>query len=193
MRRWPALNICFFAAIVAAGCRWSQQSYPSAYEGEVRFEHCYRLDEARTEFQEVRRRCWADWIHSFTYGQSRDRIDYATRRERALAQAQSNGESAPPASAAADPARTRGVSSPIPTSALAPPPPTVSQDAGTNAATSPALALTASNDGTRRAAPGALCAGSCGQGWIECGQGCKVVGCQSGCDNRYRNCMRACF
>jgi hypothetical protein len=193
MRLSPALNICLFAAIVACGCRWSHQSYPSAYEGEVRFEHCYRLDEEYAQPQEVRHRCWYDWVHSYTYGQPRDRIDYATRRERALAQAQANGKNAPPASATVDPARARGPSSPTPTSAFAPPPRTVERDAAADAPASSAVAPDASNDALRRPAPGALCAGSCSAKWVECGQGCKVAACLTGCDSRYKSCMRGCF
>jgi hypothetical protein len=193
MRAWLPLNICLFAAVVATGCRWSQQSYPSAHEGEVRFEHCYRLDEEGTESQDVRCRCWREWVHAHTYGQSRDRIDYATRRERALAQAQANGENAPPASATVDPARAGAVSSPVPTSAFASPPRTVSPDAGTDTPASTVLALAASNDAPRRPVPGAVCAGSCGAKWLDCGQGCKAAGCQSSCDSSYRSCMRACF
>jgi hypothetical protein len=186
MRAGPALNICFFAAVAVCGCRWSGRSYPSAYEGEVRFEHCYRLDEEYVEPQEARRRCWRDWIRSYTYGQSRDRIDYATHRERALADALAHGENAPPASATVDPARARGQSSPAPTNAFAPPPPTVSLDAGTDAIAVP-------SEPPRRPAPGAACAASCGAAWAECGRGCKVTACQSSCDNRYKSCMRGCF
>jgi hypothetical protein len=189
MRPWPALNICLFATVVASGCRWSHQSYPSAYEGEVRFEHCYRLDEECTQPQEIRRQCWQDWIRSYTYGQSRDRIDYATTREQALARAQANGESAPPASTTVDPARTRGEASPAPTSAFAPPPRTLPQDAGADAPGAPA----ASNDALHRLAPGTLCASSCSARWLECGLGCKATDCQSTCDSRYKSCMRKCF
>jgi hypothetical protein len=194
MRLRSPLNICFFVAIAAAGCKWSHQSYPSAYEGEVRFEHCYRLDEECTASPEQRRRCWRDWVRSYTYGQSRDRIDYATRRERALAQAQANGENAPPAIAAVDPARVRAAASPTPTSAFAPPPRTVSPDGGTDVPSLPVLALAASAEGVRRTSPGSLCAGSCGSAWLECGQGCnKTAACLARCDDHYRTCMRGCF
>jgi hypothetical protein len=194
MRPPAALNICFFVTLLAPGCRWSGGSYPSAYEGEVRFEHCYRLDEQFAEAPEVRRRCWHDWIRSYTYGQSRDRVDYAVRRERALADAQANGTHAPPANTTVDPARVAGQGSPVPTSAFASPPPTLPHDAGTDdAALASAVALTAAPDPPEHSAPGAACARSCWSSWLQCGQRCKGNACQSSCNTRYRACMRRCF
>jgi len=54
-------------------------------EGTLRFEHCYRLDLNAETATPHRRACWQEWVTSYTYGQSRDRIEYARRRVRSLA------------------------------------------------------------------------------------------------------------
>ena len=57
----------------------------SIYEGDVRFEHCYRLDLDLNIAPTHREACWKQWLTSYTYGQARDRIEYARRRVRAFA------------------------------------------------------------------------------------------------------------
>ena len=50
------------------------------YEGNVRFEHCYRLDLDPTIAPAHRRACWQDWLARHTYAQSGDRLSYARQR-----------------------------------------------------------------------------------------------------------------
>jgi len=57
-------------------------SVQSIHEGGVRFEHCYRLDLDEEVTPGHREACWKEWLASYTYGQSADRIDYARRRIR---------------------------------------------------------------------------------------------------------------
>lgn len=60
----------------AAACGAS----PSAlHEGDLRFEHCMALDHEQTKPQ-FRRACWEEWVRYYSFGQTRDRIDYATSR-----------------------------------------------------------------------------------------------------------------
>jgi hypothetical protein len=59
-------------------------SYQRVYEGDVRFEHCYHLDADPRVSQEARRECWAEWAGGHTQGQTRDRVEYAATRQRAL-------------------------------------------------------------------------------------------------------------
>ncbi len=167
-------------------------TYQSVYEGDVRFEHCYRLDEERQVSIGDKLRCWHDWCEKYTYGQTRDRIEYALTRERTLGQARASGErNAPPGVFTPVAANA----SPQPTNAFAPPPPTMTQDAGAadadRRAAVAALAQPASTP--LPAAPGASCGVTCGKTWGQCGQECKASSCQASCDERYRNCMRACF
>src|SRR4051812_43678576 len=88
MGRRLALNICGSIAMAATSC---SVTYQSIYENDVRFEHCYRLDEERAVPIEQKRACWQAWGRSSTYGQSRDRIEYARARDRALYDAQVAG------------------------------------------------------------------------------------------------------
>src|SRR5262249_55686964 len=117
-----------------AGC---SLSYQSVYEGDVRFEHCYRLDEEHRVPIGDKVACWHDWSQKYTYGQTRDRIEYALARERTLSLAQASGErSAPPGASTA----LATIASPQPTNAFAPPPPTMVRDAGADVDQRPAVA-----------------------------------------------------
>src|SRR5258708_27424562 len=94
-------------------------TYQSLYEGDVRFEHCYRLDEEKQVPVAEKQRCWHEWTQKHTYGQARDRVDYALGRERALGRTQASGESR----TARGPGFPNGVTrAPHPTSPFLPPP-----------------------------------------------------------------------
>jgi hypothetical protein len=165
-------------------------TYQSLYEGDARFEHCYRLDEEKQIPLQEKQRCWHDWSSKHTYGQSRDRIEYALGRERALGQTLASGEAAP-----------RGlvfpggiIWAPQPMSAFAPPPQIMSRDAGApDAERAAAASLTERTDSPPVLAPGASCGGACSKVWVHCGEQCKMTECRAGCDDRYRVCMRSCF
>lgn len=168
-------------------------TYQSMYEGDVRFEHCYRLDEERQVPIGDKRICWHAWSQKYTYGQTRDRIEYALARERTLGQALASGERSAPPGASASTANANA--SPQPTSAFAPPPPTMTRDAGAADADRQPLvaAFVQPAIGPLPSAPGATCGGTCGKTWAQCREACKGGSCQSDCDDRYRLCMRACF
>jgi len=63
------------------GCGPSIQPIP---EGGVRFEHCYRLDLDPRIAPAHRHACWKQWLEVYSYGQSRDRLEYSQRRVRDL-------------------------------------------------------------------------------------------------------------
>jgi hypothetical protein len=174
----------------------------------VRFEHCYRVDEERQIPIADKRQCWREWAHRYSYGQSRDRIGYAMARERTLAEAQAAGAQSAPRGAAGMPPHPL----PQPTNAFAPPPPTLrpasaAEDGGATSESSGAAREVAAADAGIRAggalaaatsvavpdAPGASCAGACGNTWSSCKQQCKAAACRTECDEHYRGCMRACF
>lgn len=124
--RWAAREAASIGAgvVLAAGAAGAfagcGANYQSVYEGDIRFEHCYRLDEDPAT--PVRRKwsCWREWNRGYTYGQSRERTEYGLARERALASARG----AP--TEGADRAPSAGViACPMPTDAFAPPPPTL--------------------------------------------------------------------
>jgi hypothetical protein len=190
-------------------------TYRSVYEGDVRFEHCYRVDEERHVPIHDKLQCWREWTRRYHYGQSRDRLGYALARERTLAQAMAAGELAAPRGAMGTAQR----SLPQPISAYVPPPQTMtpasasSEASASNGAHSgpPAAAdrgaiqvapsaersfLAAERPAAASPladAPGASCAGACGKTWVLCKQPCKGESCRSTCDEQYRGCMRACY
>jgi hypothetical protein len=194
--RFP-LGFLHVTAILCAAAALSTAcslTYQSLYEGDARFEHCYRIDEEKQIPPHEKQRCWHDWNAKHTYGQSRDRIEYAMARERTLGQTLASGETAP-----------RGlvfpggiIWAPQPMSAFAPPPQIMSRDAGTpDAERAPAAAAFAGRPDPpppSAVAPGTSCGGACNKVWVQCGEQCtKMNGCQTGCDDRYRVCMRSCF
>jgi hypothetical protein len=94
------------------------------YEGQIRFEHCYRLDFDQNIVQSHRKACWEDWRARYTKGQTKDRVEYAQRRIDALA----NGEQvtltlpAPSASDAGNRPLVSKQTAPVPTNPHLPPP-----------------------------------------------------------------------
>jgi hypothetical protein len=184
-----ALSALLCVALAPLACGPSVQSI---YEGDVRFEHCYRLDLDLNIAPTHREACWKQWLTSYTYGQPRDRIEYARRRVRAFA----SGDVTRPTLATGSESRPQRrefyLVVPEPTSAHAPPPPTatpVYTDAGPPVASSTA---------TPTRAPGASCADECTRSWRSCGAACGPGGgaseaaCKS-CEPDYKRCMKRCF
>ena len=73
------------AAALAAAVGGCGPSVQSIREGNIRFEHCYRLDLDQNIARTHRLTCWRQWVDSYAYGQTRDKIEYARRRARYLA------------------------------------------------------------------------------------------------------------
>ena len=59
-------------------------SFQTIYENDARFEHCYALDDSATASLDKKARCWRDWKEHHTFGQTRDRVEYAQSRYVAL-------------------------------------------------------------------------------------------------------------
>ncbi|WP_437295046.1 hypothetical protein [Sorangium sp. So ce426] len=185
--------LCLAAASVTA----CGASINAVYEGDVRFEHCMALDSLADVKPTLRRACWDEWLQFCTFGQTRDRVEYATLRARQLSHASDfdEGEWTPPSS--------RAPAVPEPTSALAPPPRLLTADVAAPAATEEAHADPAANDGGAAASasntaeeaapPGAKCSASCQTDWKECQDDCKSAACEKGCSGKYTRCMRRCF
>jgi hypothetical protein len=55
-------------------------SFEVLAEGDLRFVHCDRLDLDPKIAPSHRLHCWREWRRTYTYGQTRDRVDYAQRR-----------------------------------------------------------------------------------------------------------------
>lgn len=189
----PALSaLCSFgcvtlAALFASNCGPSVQSI---YEGDVRFEHCYRLDLDLNIAPTHREACWKQWLTSYTYGQARDRIEYARRRVRAFA---SGDVTRPSLEASSEPTTQRRqfyLVVPEPTSAHAPPPPI--------ATAVPSASVSAESAPATPATPAATCTAACDSAWRSCENACAPDGgasetaCKS-CAPDYKRCMKRCF
>ena len=98
-------------------------SFQAIYEGNARFEHCYALEESAQKPAVEKVDCWRDWSEHYTYGQTRDRIHYATARYVALSQSTSvpTDEAMMMAAPGMTP-RQSSITAPAPTNAFAPPP-----------------------------------------------------------------------
>ncbi len=135
------------------------------YEGNVRFEHCYRLDLDPTIAPTHRRACWQDWLARHTYAQSGDRLSHAQQRLLALdkgdqATLSLDIDAGPQGQPAAD-----GV--PMPSSIHAAPPPKAIE-----AVPAPSQAPSSATK-TARAPPEAECSDGCRARWSECSSGCE--------------------
>lgn len=170
-------------------------SVQSIYEGNVRFEHCYRLDLEVDTAPTHREACWKEWLGMYTYGQPRDRIEYARRRSRAFATGDVDCPKLDIGDAKKAEARQFYLVVPAPTSVHAPPPPIATRwygDAGT-----PPTAPTAPT-ATLAALPQDDCGGGCRDSYQTCTHSCdpdadKPSPACKACDPDYRACMKRCF
>jgi hypothetical protein len=165
-------------------------SFQAVYENDARFEHCYALEETEAASLQQKSDCWGDWTRNHTYGQTRDRVEYARNRHEALlaVPAQPTDEAmmmgAPGEVKAGDTA-----AAPTPTNAFAPPPKMDSRDGGgpvstwiLDAAVAPAP--------TQRP-PGADCIDECTASWNTCRQSCGIK--CDGCDKTSKTCVAECM
>jgi hypothetical protein len=158
-------------------------SFQAVYEGDVRFEHCYALDQSPAS-PDAKKDCWRDWLHDYTYGQSRDRVEYAGSRYSEL----SLDPTLP--SEEKEVRKPRIVAVPAPTSAFVPPPITAEHP---TADPSPAVAPSGPpKTAVTSHAPGEDCAEGCSEYWKTCKAGCKGATCET-CDKAYKLCVPGCF
>lgn len=178
------------ALFVVAGVLGCGPSVQSIYEGSVRFEHCYRLDlelEVATTHREA---CWKNWLERYTYGQSRDRLEYARRRVRAFAAGDTDR---PQLKIGGDDQETRQfyLVVPAPTSVHASPPP-IATRVNLPGETPPDPSSTPSAKSAAKPTPGEECATACKSAFSSCSDACasdaKSTACKS-CDPDYKKCM----
>jgi hypothetical protein len=172
-------------------------SFQAVYEGDVQFEHCYAVDESAHASLREKAECWRDWTKNYTYGQTRDRVEYAaSRRDALFAVAQNPTDEMLMEGAPGGGFRKKVISAPSPTSVFAPPPNTMPEieDAGAHDAELP---RNVTQTGPRP--PSWSCTDSCGQGWRSCQEGCDDAGAATSagtcaaCKDAYARCMTACF
>lgn len=200
-RAYHGVRIAAISCAVAVSTAWivpgCGASYQAIYEGEVRFEHCYRLDEDPEIPLTQRRECWREWTKFYTFGQTRDRLEYALRRQRELT-AKIENPNADDDSLAETPAlEAKPLVAPAPTSPFAPPPRVQDEqpDAGSQkGALEPAELLDMLTSG--RVPPTQPCVIQCLSRWRRCTETCGPENneeCRKGCDATYKACGTRCF
>jgi hypothetical protein len=190
-----ALALPLLATGWVSGCGPSVQSI---YEGNVRFEHCYRLDLDANIAPTHRLACWREWLRVYTYGQVRDRIEYARQRVGALEQGDNSRPSLNLMAGRRPEERSWYLSEPAPTSAHAPPPPMWKAESKAGEAP-PAPPASVEAKPVPKETPGEVCARDCRGTLSTCREECagdagaeKSKKCQ-GCEPDYKKCMRRCF
>ncbi|EYF05874.1 hypothetical protein, partial [Chondromyces apiculatus] len=86
----PGVVLFGLTALAATGCG---AGLNAVYEGDVRFERCMALDTMMDVKPTIRQACWEEWSAYYTYGQTRDRVEYAATRRRQLGQTSNFDES----------------------------------------------------------------------------------------------------
>jgi hypothetical protein len=185
-------EFALLASIALAGCGAGLESI---HESNVRFEHCYRLDMDPEIAPSHRYHCWRDWTHTYAYGQSRDRIEYAHRRILTLEAGDTHIMTVHDAprprervfSVVGGPAENEpAMASPAPTNAHKPPPATAPKHDGPTAAPQQSASATE--------LPGAPCTGRCESPMKACLAACGSNNDDcAACREDYRACMRRCF
>lgn len=194
MTRARSLFLALLGALalpgLAAAALHCGPSFQAVYEGDVQFEHCYALDETTNTAMKDKAECWRDWLAHYTYGMTRDRVEYAVTRHYALTVASRlPTDDVLQQSAPGGGFRKNLISAPAPTSVFAPPPNTmpIAEDSGApfdaEAARAPVLQIRA---------PGFECADRCERGWQSCKGSCAGRKCDA-CDRSHSQCMVSCF
>jgi hypothetical protein len=203
---------------VLGGCG---PGFQAIYEGNARFEHCYGLEETPQSTMREKGDCWRDWSDHYTYGQTRDRVQYAIARYVALSQAPNvpTDEALMMAAPGVTP-RLSTITAPAPTSAFAPPPKVLDQGGGSSGALGTAPAAPAAGaaalapptasaprapatSAAKAAAmlPGAPCSDGCSAAFRACSDAspkaadddAKTPKGGATCGDRFKTCMRACY
>jgi hypothetical protein len=132
---------------------------------------------ARLAGPTLQRACWEEWNSFYTFGQTRDRIEYARYRRRVLGTASDFDEGE-------DPPRKLAGSAPDPTSAIAPPPSMmVSADGGVEGGSPAAEKITLVG----------TCTAGCERGLETCRDTCKrTPPCEQACTARLKRCTARC-
>jgi hypothetical protein len=207
-RRARSLGLGFVAsALLAVACG---PSFQVVYEGDARFEHCYAIDDTPTVAMQEKTECWTQWMKSYTYGQTRNRVDYAAMRAKALQEAHAapTDEAVMGAAPGGGSAAPVGVDEPLTTNAFATPPKTMNEiDGGRPVDAAPAPVVSAkpdakgssapttassSVDNGPHATPAGVCTDACHAKWSTCRNVCTGRACPT-CDSTYSGCMKSCF
>lgn len=167
-RSWARLFLLTPALALSLASAACGPSMRTLVESDMRFEHCYRIDDDPKTPLDSKRGCWSQWTAHYAKGQDRARVTYAKQRLHVL-----DGVMATTPPPVASP-----VACPSPSSPYAPPP-AVAPKTGGEVAT---------------AAPAPACAEACTKAWRTCTTPCgSTMTCVNECDDRFRSCVKACL
>ncbi|HEY2516236.1 MAG TPA: hypothetical protein VGI39_35435 [Polyangiaceae bacterium] len=198
-----ALGGALLAAASGLACG---PSYQALYEGDARFEHCYALEETSAAMGQ-KRECWHDWTDHYTYGQTRDRVEYAYARYGALSRAPVAPTDEAMMEAAPGEGRASAIAAPAPTSAFAPPPKVLTDTSGEgpqDPSNLPGYIDAGADDAVRDASlPEPTCSEKCGVALERCRERQKCEDVDGGrilrrravcetCTNTYAKCKKGC-
>jgi len=163
--------------MLAQGCG---PSFEAIQEGDLRFAHCDRLDLDPNIAPSHRLHCWREWRRVYTYGQTRDRVEYAQRR---IAEVVS-GDPDPPFELPDGAGRPASDAIPGAANPLRSPPPAVVPLEGGEAALA---------DDAAPSDLGPACRSRCEAGRAACAPGCETQprGCKD-CEISLRVCLDNC-
>lgn len=192
--RRPLLLVISSGVMQACG-----PSFQVVYEGDSRFEHCYALDENQNVLMQQKSDCWADWMKHYTYGQTRDRVEFAAMRYRAIMRADTLPTDEAIMGAAPGEGKSTAIhAAPAPTSAFAPPPMTnANTEAGApatpNAEPLPSVSEPSSRPPSSPPRPrAAVCVDGCSDQWQTCRSTCSRRACAA-CDKAFETCAKDCL
>jgi hypothetical protein len=174
LRASAALALALASAVALQGCG---PSFEAIQEGDLRFAHCDRLDLDTHIAPSHRLHCWREWRRVYTYGQTRDRVDYAQRRIAEVA----SGDPDPPFELPTGQAQRSDAISPASPNPVHSSPPAIVPVPSTEA-----LARDA-----ERSVPG--CRSQCESSHVACAPGCETqpTGCKD-CESSLETCLSNC-
>jgi hypothetical protein len=179
------------ALLTLTGCA---ASFQTMYEGDVMFEHCYRLDIDVAVPTPEKRACWDRWLATGTRGQTRDRVEFAAARSRSLLAGPTGSSVAFLRIAApmpADSAASTSVACPLPETPFEAPPSTLASRP--TAPVPPAASGSAALAPTTPAAKRQFCIDACAGQLATCAGLCSSLRCGQKCTDEVKACMADCI
>ncbi len=169
---------------LAAACG---PSIKNIVESDMRFEHCYRIDDDPTTPLDAKRTCWRDWTARYTRGQERSRVQYAKERVRVLDDAVTSGVGS---GVAAPTTGASNVASPSPENPYAPPP-SIAPSAKPTEKSGEKSGEKSAMSATPTWQP---CSDGCTKTWRSCVEPCgTLAACVIACDVNFKGCMKTCL
>ena len=185
-------------ALLAGGSLTSAcgPSFEVLAEGDLRFVHCDRLDLDPKIAPSHRLHCWREWRRMYTYGQTRDRVEYAQRRIAEVVSGDTNPPFSLPNGEVTSPrhgVRPRLDAVGVPPAAAAAAPAAAAASASVSAATSVGVVASAASSAAPASPEELACRTRCEEANAACAPGCETrpTGCKR-CERPLEACLGDC-